>query len=340
MRNTIFSGLAGLVAGAVLGVTILAPLSQSPGSGQAPSDFAAQAKDFITIGTGGVTGVYYPAGGAICLLVNKGRNDHGIRCSVESTGGSVSNLNKIRSGELDMGIAQSDWQFHSYMGTARFAEQGPFQELRSVFSLHPEPFTVVARVDAGIRVFRDLEGKRVNIGNPGSGQRATMEVVMKTLGWTHATFAEALELKSADQSAALCEGRIDAMVFTVGHPSASIKEATSSCDSVIVGLSDALVDKLVKDNKYYRRAAIPGGMYRGNPKDARTFGVAATAVVSAGASADTIYTVVKSVFENFVVFKTLHPAFKGLRKKEMIRKALSAPLHPGAVRYYKQVGLM
>jgi TRAP transporter TAXI family solute receptor len=190
---------------------------------------SAAEQQFVSIGTGGVTGVYYPTGGAICRLVNKGRKEHGVRCSVESTGGSVYNINTIRQGELDFGVAQSDWQFHAYNGTSKFEEQGPFENLRAVFSVHPEPFTVVARADSGIGSFADLEGKRVNIGNPGSGQRGTMEVVMGTLGWDKDSFALASELKSAEQSQALCDNKIDAMIFTVGHPSGSIKEATTSC---------------------------------------------------------------------------------------------------------------
>lgn len=303
----------------------------------------AQAQqEFVTIGTGGVTGVYYPTGGAICRLVNKGRKKHGIRCTVESTGGSVYNINTIRAGELDMGVAQSDWQFHAYNGSGRdeFIKAGPFKDLRAVFSIHPEPFTVVARADSGIRKFQDLKGKRVNIGNPGSGQRGTMEVVMAAMGWTKDDFKLASELKSAEQSKALCDNKIDAIVFTVGHPSGSIKEATTSCDSVIVEVSGSAVDKLVTDNDYYRYATIPGGMYRGNDSDARTFGVGATFVASTGLSNEMGYEIAKAVFENFDDFKKLHPAFANLKKKEMVRDGLSAPLHDGAARYYKEAGLL
>ncbi len=340
MRNSIISGIVGLVAGALIGATVLGPPFQSPDPGGTAGKPSAAARDFVTIGTGGVTGVYFPAGGVICLLVNKGRKDHGIRCSVESTGGSIFNLNTIRAGDLDLGIVQSDWQFHAFNGTSRFQDQGPFKDLRSVFSLHPESFTVVARADAGIGTFQDLEGKRVNIGNPGSGQRGTMEVVMKALGWTEASFSRALELKSRDQSAALCAGTIDAMVFTVGHPSASIKEATTSCDGVIVAVGGPAIDGLVKENDYYRYATIPGGMYRGNPNDIPTFGVGATVVTSTRTPEEAVHAVVKSVFENFDAFKTLHPAFKDLKKEEMIKKGLSAPLHPGALRYYREAGLL
>ncbi|WP_371168112.1 TAXI family TRAP transporter solute-binding subunit [Aliiroseovarius sp. 2305UL8-7] len=301
---------------------------------------AAMAEEFITIGTGGVTGVYYPTGGAICRLVNKGRKDHGVRCSVESTGGSVYNINTIREGELEFGVAQSDWQYHAYNGTSKFEDAGPFEGLRAVFSVHPEPFTVVARADSGIKTFEDLKGKRVNIGNPGSGQRGTMEVLLEAMGWTTADFALATELKASEQSAALCDNQIDAMVYTVGHPSGSIQEATTACDSVLVEVSGDIVNKLVEDNSFYRTATIPGGMYRGNDEDTKTFGVGATFVSSDAVSEDAVYAIVSSVFENFEDFKGLHPAFANLDPKEMASAGLSAPLHPGAEKYYKEKGLI
>ncbi|MGH1368142.1 MAG: TAXI family TRAP transporter solute-binding subunit [Maritimibacter sp.] len=298
----------------------------------------AMAEEFVTIGTGGVTGVYYPTGGAICRLVNKGRKEHGIRCSVESTGGSVYNINTIREGELEFGVAQSDWQYHAYNGTSKFEEAGPFEGLRAVFSVHPEPFTVVARADSGITTFADLKGKRVNIGNPGSGQRGTMEVLLDALGWTTDDFALATELKAAEQSAALCDNQIDAMVYTVGHPSGSIQEATTACDSVLVEVSGPEVTALIEENPFYRTASIPGGMYRGNDEDVSTFGVGATIVSSDAVSEDAVYAVVSAVFENFDDFKGLHPAFANLDPKEMATAGLSAPLHPGAAKYYKEQG--
>ncbi|WP_443083735.1 TAXI family TRAP transporter solute-binding subunit [Vibrio sp. VB16] len=305
------------------------------------ASFAVSAADqFVTIGTGGVTGVYYPTGGAICRLVNKSKKEHGIRCSVESTGGSIYNVNTIRAGELDLGIAQSDWQYHAYNGTSKFADVGPFKELRAVFSIHPEPFTVVARADSGIKTFADLKGKRVNIGNPGSGQRGTVEVLMERYGWTKDDFKLASELKASEQSKALCDNKIDAMVYVVGHPSGAIKEATTSCDSVIVSVNGKEVDGLLADNSFYRTATVPGGMYTGNDADVETFGVGATFVSSTSVSDDVVYAIVKAVFENFSTFKKLHPAFANLKKEEMIKDGLSAPLHPGAIKYYKEAGLL
>ncbi|MGB7184373.1 MAG: TAXI family TRAP transporter solute-binding subunit [Burkholderiaceae bacterium] len=296
------------------------------------------AQEFISIGTGGVTGVYYPTGGAICRLVNKGRKDHGLRCSAESTGGSVYNINTVRAGELEFGVAQSDWQHHAYNGTSKFEKQGKFEKLRAVFAVHPEPFTLIARKGAGIAKFEDLKGKKVNIGNAGSGQRATMEVVMDAFGLKTSDFAVAAELKGSEMAQALCDGKIDAMIYTIGHPAAAVTEAATTCDIELVDVVGAPIEKLIKDNPYYRAATIPGGMYKGTDKPVKTFGVGATFVSSADVSDKVVYTVVKAVFDNFNEFRKLHPAFADLKETEMISDGLSAPIHPGAVKYYKERG--
>lgn len=299
----------------------------------------ASAQEFISIGTGGVTGVYYPTGGAICRLVNKDRKEHGIRCAVESTGGSVYNINTIKAGELEFGVAQSDWQYHAYNGTSKFADN-PFPEVRAVFSVHPEPFTLLVRADSGIESFEGLKGKRVNVGNPGSGQRATMEVVMEAFGIGMDDFALATEYKGSEMAKQLCDGNIDAMIYTIGHPAAAIKEATTTCDVKLVDVAGEPIDKLVADNPYYRVATVPGGMYDGNPDDTSTFGVGATFVTSADISEDVVYVVAKAVMENIDDFKQLHPAFANLDAKQMVKDGLSAPLHPGAEKAYKELGLM
>ncbi len=294
---------------------------------------------FITIGTGGQTGVYYVVGQSICRLVNRGTAEHNLRCTAPSTGGSIANINAIAAGDMDMGVAQSDWQFHAYNGSSEF-EGNKIDKLRAVFSVHGEPFTVVARADSGIETFEDLKGKRVNVGAPGSGQRATMQVVMDALGWTTDDFALASELAPAEQSAALGDNNVDAIIFTVGHPNGSIQEATSTTDARLIPVTGEAIDALVNDNPYYATATIPGGMYAGNDSDVQTFGVKATFVTSADVPDDVVYEVVKAVFENFDRFKGLHPAFANLKPEEMIADGLSAPLHPGAERYYKEQGWM
>lgn len=314
-----------LIAAAAVSLTMGAPA------------FAQQ--QFVSIGTGGVTGVYYPTGGAICRLVNKDRKDHGIRCSAESTGGSIYNINTIRAGELEFGVAQSDWQYHAYNGTSKFADQGKFDKLRAVFSVHPEPVTVIASDSSGVNTLTDVKGKRMNIGNPGSGTRGTWEVIEEALGWSRSDLKLAAEMKSAETGQAVCDGKIDAYFWLVGHPSALTQESLASCDAHLVHVEGPAIDKLVADNPFYRRATIPAGMYN-NKEDIRTFGVGATFVSSADVPDDVVYTVVKAVFDNFDQFKKLHPAFANLKPEEMISDSLSAPLHPGAVRYYKEQGWM
>jgi uncharacterized protein len=311
---------AAVAAGACLWAT--------PASGQ---------QKFITIGTGGVTGVYYAAGGAICRLVNKDRAKHGIRCSVESTGGSVFNVNTIKAGELDLGFAQSDVQFNASKGQGQFKDAA-YGDLRAVFSVHPEPFTVLARKEANVKTFADFKGKRFNVGNPGSGTRASMDELLAALGWKATDFALASELKADEHGPALCDGKIDGFFYAVGHPSANIQDPTTSCGAKLVALTGPAVDKLVGEKPYYAKATIPGGLYPNNPDAAQTYGVLATVVTSAKAPADSVYQVVKAVFDNFDEFKKLHPALANLKPESMVTDGLSAPLHEGAVRYYKEKG--
>ncbi len=306
----------------------------------AVSTTEAAEQQFISIGTGGVTGVYYPTGGAICRLVNRGRKEHGIRCSVESTGGSVYNINTIRAGELEFGVAQSDWQYHAYHGTSKFEDQGPFKELRAVFSVHPEPISIVARKESGIKTIGDLVGKRVNIGNPGSGTEATWNVIWNAMGHTNDDLALASQLKSAETPAALCDNKIDAFFWAVGNPAALNSEAATTCDVVFASVDNAATKKLIADNPFYAPATIPGGMYRGNPDDIPTFGVGATFVTSANVSDEVVYVLAKAVMENLDDFRKLHPAFAHLDAKAMVKNGLSAPMHPGAVKAYKELGLM
>ena len=300
-------------------------------------DAAAQQK-FLTIGTGGVTGVYYAAGGAICRLVNKDRAKHGIRCSVESTGGSVFNINTIKAGELDLGVSQSDVMYNAVKGEKQFKDSGAYGDLRAVMSLHPEPFTVVARKEANVKSFADFKGKKFNVGNPGSGTRASMEEILAAMGWKMSDFALASELKADEHGPALCDGKIDGFFYAVGHPSANIQDPTTTCGAKLVPLTGAYVDKLVKQWPFYAKVTIPAGLYPNNPQATDTFGVLATLVSSSKVPADNVYAVVKAVFDNFEEFKKLHPARAHLKPEEMVKNGLSAPLHDGAARYYKEKG--
>jgi TRAP transporter TAXI family solute receptor len=299
---------------------------------------AQQSQRFITIGTGGVTGVYYPAGGAICRLVNRDRAKHGLRCSVESTGGSVANVNLLKSSEIEFGVAQSDVQFNATKGQGQFQKDGAMGDLRAVFALHPEPFTVVARKEANITKFEDFKGKRFNVGNPGSGTLASMNELLAAMGWKMSDFGLASELRPDEHGPALCDGKIDGFFYAVGHPSANIQDPTTICGAKLVSLTGPAVDMLVKEKPYYAMATIPGGMYPNNPNPTTTYGVQATIVSSAKVPADVVYVVVKTVFDNLDEFKKLHPALANLTPEDMIKNGLSAPLHEGAARYYKEKG--
>jgi TRAP transporter TAXI family solute receptor len=299
---------------------------------------AQQSQRFITIGTGGVTGVYYPAGGAICRLVNRDRAKHGLRCSVESTGGSVANVNLLKSSEIEFGVAQSDVQFNATKGMGQFQKDGAMGDLRAVFALHPEPFTVVARKESNITKFEDFKGKRFNVGNPGSGTLASMNELLAAMGWKMADFGLASELRPDEHGPALCDGKIDGFFYAVGHPSANIQDPTTICGAKLVALTGPAVDKLVQDKPYYAMATIPGGMYPNNPNPTTTYGVQATIVSSAKVPADVVYVVVKTVFDNLDEFKKLHPALAHLKAEDMVKNGLSAPLHEGAARYYKEKG--
>ncbi|MCL7940328.1 TAXI family TRAP transporter solute-binding subunit [Halomonas sp. ATCH28] len=323
MKRHAFSAAA--FTGAILGAAMFA----SPAMAQ-------EEEKFITIGTGGQTGVYYVVGQSVCRLVNR-LEDANIKCNAPSTGGSVANINGIKSGQLDMGVVQSDVQYQAYNGTGNF-EGDAYEDLRAVFRVHGEPLTLLARADSGIETLDDLEGKRVNIGNPGSGQRNTMEVVMEAKGWTKDTFSLASQLDAAEQAAALADNNVDAMVYVVGHPNGSIQEATTTVDARLIPLNDEAIDGIVEEFPYYSKSVIPGGLYKGNDEDVETFGVAATFVTTAEADEEIVYQTVKAIFDNFDRFKQLHPAFENLDQEEMVTMGLSAPLHDGAARYYREQG--
>ena len=304
------------------------------------SPVAVAQQKFVTIGTGGVTGVYYAAGGAICRLMNKERAKHGIRCSVESTGGSVYNVNTIKAGELDFGVAQSDVQYNAVKGMAQFKEGGAHADLRAVFSVYPEPLTVLARKEAGVTKFEDFKGKRFNVGNPGSGTRDTIATLMVAMGMKTSDFSLTSELKPDEHGAALCDNKIDGFGYVVGSPAANIQDPTTTCGAKLVPITGPAVDKLLKEYPYFAVATIPGGMYPNNPDPIKTFGVMASFVTSAKVPDDVVYAMVAAVFNNFEEFKKLHPAFANLDPKDMVKSGMSAPLHPGAVKYYKEKGWM
>ncbi|MDR2302660.1 MAG: TAXI family TRAP transporter solute-binding subunit [Deltaproteobacteria bacterium] len=309
-----------------------------------PMTAEAQSGDvqYIVIGTGGQTGVYYPTGGAICRIFNRIQQETGqnIDCKIESTSASVFNVNTIRSDPKHMflGIVQSDVQYQAYNGVDQFQAAGPDTNLRVLANLQSESFTLVARKDANIATFDDLAGKRMNLGDPGSGNRNTLELLMQEYGWTAATFKLATDLKPAEMAGALCDNKIDAYVYVIAHPNGSLTEATSTCDSVVVPVTGAKVDSFIAKYPFYPKAVIPGGMYKGTDADVNTFGPKATLMVHAELPEEIAYQVTKAIFTNVEELKNVHPALSGLSVEDML-KGSTVPFHPGALRYFKEAGL-
>ncbi len=318
----------------VFGLTLL--------GGVGPFEQKAQAgrTTFVTIGTGGITGVYYPTGGAIAKMVNKKRKEYGIRATVESTGGSVFNVNAVMAGDLEFGVVQSDRQYQAVNGMAEWKDKGKQSDLRAVFTIHPESITLVAADDSGINSIQDLKGKRVNIGNYGSGQRQNSIDALVAAGLDWESDIKAEGVKAAEAPGLLQDGRIDAFFYTVGHPNGNIKEATSGKRKVhMVPITG--VDQLLAKYPYYAKAVVPMKFYPGasNEGDVETFGVKATFVTSAKVPDEVVYAITKEIFDNFEAFKKLHPAYGVLTKKNML-EGMSAPIHPGAMKYFKEAGLM
>lgn len=292
---------------------------------------AAQDEEPLVIATASPAGVYHVVGRALCRTLPG-------PCQAEPTNGSSANLRALRQGDLKLALAQSDLHLYATLGTEGFQKDGPDPKLRSVFSLHNEPFTLVVRRDAGIKSLEDITGHNVNIGNPGSGQRGTMLRLMDAEGWSRSDFSSIHNLPADQQSMELCHGNIDAMVYTVGHPNASVAKAIRLCDAVLVDVEGDIIDLLVDAYPYFTKAWIPADIYGTDQPAVHTFGVKATLVASEDTDPDTVYRLVAAVFGDFDRFKASHPALGALTPEEMIHDGLTAPLHEGALRYYREQG--
>ncbi|PID48299.1 MAG: C4-dicarboxylate ABC transporter substrate-binding protein [Proteobacteria bacterium] len=294
--------------------------------------------EFITIGTGGVTGTYYPTGGAVCRFVNKMKKQTGIRCSVESTGGSVYNINTIRAGELDFGLAQSDVIHYALNGERKFKGK-PYKGLKSAIAIYPELLTLTVNKKSGIKSLKDIKGKRINIDVPGSGTRATTKLVLETIGIGFEDLGLKSELRTTESPNLVKDNKIDGYFSVFGHPTANIKDTANSVEADIVPIDGEKVNELIKKYPYYAKGVISGTFYKGITHDTPSIGVKAVLVTDEKVSEKAVYTVVKAIMDNFEDFKKLHPAYKTITKESML-EGLTAPLHKGAAKYFKEAGLL
>jgi TRAP transporter TAXI family solute receptor len=305
-----------------------------------PGVASTHARETVVIGTGGISGVYFPVGRAICRMVNKNRQSHGIRCDVEATGASVFNVNAIRSGTFNLGIVQRDIQYHAVTGTGSeiFSRLGPNADLRILFSLQAEAFTLVARRDSGIHDVRDVVGKRLPLGDPDSGNRITLALLMREFGWKEDDFAPAEHQRPEEMALALCNNSIDAYVYVVAHPNDSIRQA-AACGGRVVPVVGPEIEELVQKYPFYLPAVIPGGMYLGMDADVKTFGPRASLLTNAELPEEIAYQITKAVFGNLREFSGMHVALADLTSRSMLEGDY-VPYHPGALRYFREVGLM
>ncbi|WP_026973490.1 TAXI family TRAP transporter solute-binding subunit [Aliagarivorans marinus] len=297
-----------------------------------------KANEYLFMGTGNVSGVYYPIGNALCRLMEVNQTQRKISCTAESSGGSIDNVSNLLKGEVDLAIVQSDIHWQAYWGRNSFAQQERFSKMRSLMSLHSEAITLLAHQDLELSTLLDLKGKNVNIGPSGSGQHTTMRLIMDSLGWLEPPQVALSELKPDEQSRALCTRKVDAVAYVVGHPNVSIDQATTMCDSTLLSFPESVIDSLTQEYSYFRPITITPGIYQGNPTSVSTLGVSATLVVTSDMSEQTAYNFVAAVMENLDYLRSLHPALAQLSETEMVKVGLSAPLHPGALRYYREHG--
>lgn len=313
------------------------PASTAPASPEEPA--SQSGPRIVWMRTGGLTGVYFPVGVALCRLPNQHRPETGLRCAAIPSEGSVANIEALREGEADLALAQTDTAAAVLAGTGAFADTGPFADLRAIMSLYPEPVTIVARADSGIAALADLQGKRVALGQDGSGQRALAETMLTALGWSDSSFAETPDLATEDLADALCGGRIDAYLVAIGHPAPVVRETTRGCDARLVPVTGAAIDQLVSATPSLRKAEIPGGIYRGNPEPTPTFGPGATLFTRAGAPEDEVRAITAGILGDFATLTGLNPALAGLDRKRAMTEGLVAPLHPAAKAYFDAAGL-
>ncbi len=323
-----------VVRGAVLGLLVgSAALAQD-----APAASGEPEPQLAWLGTGGVTGVYFPVGIAVCRLVNQHRRETGVRCAAKQTAGSVENASGLRDGTLQFAMVQSDVQAAAVAGSGAFAGKGPDTGLRAVMSLYPEALTLVVRTDAGVRGVEDLAGKRVALGQAGSGTRVLADAVLAALGWSAASFAATPEIPPENLPRALCSGEVDGFVYAVGNPARVIQEATTSCDARLVSIAGPAIDALIASKRYFVAATIPGGLYRGTAAPIETIGVGATLLTEADVPDATVALLVSSVFDDLDTLRGLDPVLTGVEPEAMTTEGLTAPLHPAAERYYREHG--
>ncbi len=289
----------------------------------------------LAIATGGVTGIYYQFGAAICRLLTDHPPATPMDCTTEGSDGSVRNLVALRQGKVPLALAQSNSLYDAVTG----ASGPPDTSVRALFSPVTEAFMVLTRARDWVAQVTELRGLRINIGAPASGSDATFRRLLAARGWSASQFGQMSGMRASLQASALCAGRVDAISFVAANPVPLMQEATFSCDARFVPLDQEFARSMLERYPYYVPAEVPGGLYPNNPDPVPTIGVRAVVVASSSTPDDVVYQITRTVFENLAELRTLHLAFAHIQADDMLDQCVFAPVHPGAARYYREAGL-
>ncbi len=303
----------------------------------AASAAGAQSLRLFTLGSGDVSGGYYAAAKAICDVVNRAERGR-LRCSPDPTVGSIYNLSALRDRQIDFAMVQSDWHRQAYEGTGPYAPAGPMANLRSVMGLYREILTIVARPGAGITRTADLVGKRLDIGHPASGRRATVERAIAVLGLKPEDFSQIAELPTGNALDALCQGAIDATVLIIGHPNAAVGQAITKCGAILVPIfQGSKIEQALEGTLHLNRTTIPSGSYPTLTADVPSFALFATIVTRADTEDDIVKVLVKSTLAKLRLLGQNAQVLGHLDPVEMRTQGLTAPMHNGAKLAFDEV---
>jgi TRAP transporter TAXI family solute receptor len=292
----------------------------------------SQATTRISIGTGGTGGVYYPIGGGVAEVFNK--YIQGVTARAEVSGASTENCRLVGANEQQIALANADAVYYAYKGGREFKK--PLNIL-SMFSMYPSNMQIVCLKSSGIKSIQDLKGKRVAVGPPGGNTFVMTWVILKAHGFSekdikpvYQTFVESV--------ASMKDGGIDAAFILAGYPNSAILDLSTTRDVRLIPIAQKVLDKITAEYKFYAEGAVPGGIYKG--VDQRTPGLAVMNVwiVHKDLAESLVYKMVKAIFDHKAYLVTVHKKVADMNLKDAVK--VPCPMHPGAVKYFKEVGAL
>lgn len=300
---------------------------------------SANKKQFVTLVTGGTGGTYYPVGTIFTTLWNEKLGEKGVKASVQSSGGSVENLNMLKAGEAQFGIAMANLTLFAYKGEERFADN-KFEDVRFVTALWPDVTQFVVTEGSGIKSLEDIKGNRFSVGSAGSGTEYSTKLILDTIAGVKYEDFNPEYLGYSEASSAMQNSQVDGMNAEGGLPTSAVSEITASKTKVnILEFSDEQYTKLNKVAPYYGQFTIPAGLYSGIDKDIKTVGVKSTLITHKDLDEELVYELTKTIYENYESIVGSHKALEFMGLGDAIQGLPPVPLHKGALKYYEEKGI-